>query len=134
MKNSTTPALDRLPPHSIESEQGVLGCALLSPASCLPQIVGKISDDSFYDLRHQIIFSNLAAMHREGVLVDTITFQQKLKDAGLLDQIGGISYLSIHPRRCSQRRQPGHLSGHPARETPTAPNGPDVHRCCQPDL
>ena len=33
-------------------------------------------------------------MHRDGIAIDVITLQQWLKDAGLLEQIGGIAYLS----------------------------------------
>lgn len=86
---------DKLPPHSIEAEQGVLGCALISPDVCLPSIVAALkSKSAFYDLRHQTVFAALAAMHRAGSPVDLITVQQRLRDAELLEQIGGIAYLS----------------------------------------
>jgi len=89
--------LDRLPPHSVEAEQGVLGCALLSPNVCMGECIEKLKDggtDVFYDLRHQTIYEMLAAMYDQRQEIDIITLQQKLKDKGLLDQIGGISYLS----------------------------------------
>ena len=89
--------LDRLPPHSIEAEQGVLGCALLSPNECMGECIEKLKDggmEVFYDLRHQTIYEILAAMYDQRQAIDIITLQQKLKDKALLDQIGGISYLS----------------------------------------
>jgi replicative DNA helicase len=89
--------LDRLPPHSIEAEQGVLGCVLLSPNECMGECIEKLKDggmEVFYDLRHQTIYEMLAAMYDQRQAIDIITLQQKLKDKGLLDQIGGISYLS----------------------------------------
>jgi len=89
--------LDRLPPHSIEAEQGVLGCALLSPNECMGECIEKLKDigpDVFYDLRHQTIYEMLAAMYDQRQGIDVITLQQKLKDKGLLEQIGGILYLS----------------------------------------
>jgi replicative DNA helicase len=89
--------LDRLPPHSSEAEQGVLGCALLSPNDCLGECIEKLKDggpEFFYDLRHQTIYELLAAMYDQRQGIDIITLQQKLKDKGLLEQIGGISYLS----------------------------------------
>ncbi len=89
--------LDRLPPHSPEAEQGVLGCVLLSPNECMGECVEKLKDggsEVFYDLRHQTIYELLAAMYDQRQEIDIITLQQKLKDKGLLDQIGGIPYLS----------------------------------------
>ncbi len=34
--------LNRRPPHSVEAEQGVLGCALLGPAATLPQCIAVV--------------------------------------------------------------------------------------------
>ncbi len=88
--------IDRLPPHSIEAECGVLGCVLLSPNDCMGECLEKLKDgvEVFYDLRHQTIYEMLAAMYDQRQGIDIITIQQKLKDKGLLDQVGGISYLA----------------------------------------
>src|ERR1700744_4255581 len=89
--------LDRLPPHSIECEQGVLGCILLSPNESLGECVEKLKDDgkeAFYDLRHQTIYETLTEMFNARQPIDLITVQQNLKDRQLLEQIGGIAYLS----------------------------------------
>jgi len=89
--------LDRLPPHSIECEQGVLGCILLSPNECLGECVEKLKDDgkeAFYDLRHQTIYETLAEMFNTRQAIDLITVQQNLKNRQLLEQVGGIPYLS----------------------------------------
>ena len=91
------PTVDRLPPHSPEAEQGVLGCALLSPNECVGECIEKLKDggqEVFYDLRHQTIYEMLAAMFNERMPIDVITVQQRLKDKQLLDQVGGIAYLA----------------------------------------
>jgi replicative DNA helicase len=91
------PTVDRLPPHSPEAEMGVLGCALLSPNECLGECIEKLKDSGaefFYDLRHQTIYEMLAEMFNTRQAIDVITVQQKLKDKQLLEQIGGIAYLS----------------------------------------
>jgi len=86
--------LDRLPPHSTEAEMGVLGCVLIEP-SILPEARAKIkSHIVFYDLRHQTIWETLCAMSDASTPIDLITVQQNLKDRQLLEQIGGIAYLS----------------------------------------
>ena len=91
------PTLDRLPPHSLECEQGVLGCALLDPNQCIAECITKLKDngkEAFYDLRHQTIFETLVTMFNERQAIDLITLQQRLKDQQLLEQVGGIPYLS----------------------------------------
>src|SRR5690242_1995290 len=95
--SSAAPALDRLPPHSTEAEMGVLGCLLLEPNQCIGECIEKLKDDgqfAFYDLRHQTIYETLAQMFNSRMAIDLITVQQNLKDRQLLDQVGGIAYLS----------------------------------------
>lgn len=87
--------VDRLPPHSHGSEQGVIGSILWSPEDSLNLIAAQIvSAEEFYDLRHRAIYETAAAMQANMEAVDMITLSQKLKDAGLLEQIGGITYLN----------------------------------------
>jgi replicative DNA helicase len=89
--------IDRLPPHSPEAEQGVLGCVLLSPNECMGECLEKIRGDGkdvFYDLRHQTIFETLVTMFDTREAIDVITVQQRLKDRQLLEQVGGIAYLA----------------------------------------
>jgi replicative DNA helicase len=91
--------VDRLPPHSPEAEQGVLGCVLLSPNDCMGECIEKFKAgaEAFYDLRHQTIFSALAEMYdaREGI--DLITLQQRLKNKQQLEVVGGLPYLATLP-------------------------------------
>jgi replicative DNA helicase len=90
---------DRLPPHSPEAEQGVLGCVLLSPNECMGECVEKFKSgaDVFYDLRHQTIFSTLVEMYDSREAIDVITLQQRLKNKQLLEEVGGIPYLATLP-------------------------------------
>jgi replicative DNA helicase len=91
-----TAKADRLPPHSPEAEQGVLGCILLSPNECLGECLEKLKQEPevFYDLRHQTIYSTLVTMYDTREAIDLITLQQRLKDQQHLEEVGGIPYLS----------------------------------------
>src|SRR5437763_814039 len=89
--------LDALPPHSIEAEQGVLGCIMLSPSEVLPLALREIGPEHFYDLRHRTLFIEMAAMHRAGIGIDTTTLQNRLRDTQQLDGIGGLAFLSELP-------------------------------------
>lgn len=91
--------VDRLPPHSVEAEQGVLGCILLSPNECVGECIEKLKGDAqiFYDLRHQAIFDQLVEMYDRKEAIDVITLQQRLKDKQQLEAVGGITYLASLP-------------------------------------
>jgi replicative DNA helicase len=91
--------VDRLPPHSPEAEQGVLGCALLSPNDCMGECIErfKVGTEVFYDLRHQTIFGMLVEMYDTREAIDLITLQQRLKNKQLLEEVGGIAYLAALP-------------------------------------
>ncbi len=90
---SAVGSIDRLPPHDIQMEMGVLGCCLLEPNQCVGECIEKLKDngkEAFYDLRHQTIYETLSTMFNARAPVDLITVQQNLKDRQLLDQVGGI--------------------------------------------
>ena len=91
--------IDRLPPHSVEAEQGVLGCVLLSPNDCLGHCIEKFTSgpEVFYDLRHRTIFEALLEMYEHKGAIDLITVQQALKDKQQLEAVGGLAYLASLP-------------------------------------
>jgi replicative DNA helicase len=83
--------------YSNEGEAGALGCALLSPGECIPEIIRAGGWKLFYDLRHAALFECMEAMHRRAEVVDTITLHQNLKAQKRLKEVGGIEYLSTLP-------------------------------------
>ena len=95
-KAARTTDVDRLPPHSVEAEQGVLGCALLDPLVAMGQLVEKTKGNAliFYDLRHQTIFNVLREMFDGNTGIDLITVQERLRQRGALEEVGGIGYLN----------------------------------------
>lgn len=90
---------DRILPHSIESEQGVLGCVLLDPRTCMGVCIEKLRRGSevFYDMRHQALFDALATMYDKGDVIDMITLSQHLRDNNQLEALGGMSYIGGLP-------------------------------------
>lgn len=82
-----------LPPHSIESEQSVLGSILLSGSDALDRIEGNISDSDFYHHDHREIFSAMRRLSNRNTPIDVITVAEELECAGSLERIGGLPYL-----------------------------------------
>lgn len=88
------PQADRLPPASQEAEQGVLGCVLMDPVATAAEAMSRVTPDHFYDLRHRALWEALVGMASRGEPVDLITLPQRLRDAGQLEGVGGLAYVS----------------------------------------
>lgn len=91
--------VDRLPPHSVEAEQGVLGCVLLGGRDTFMEACETITrPEMFYDLRHRGIWETFLAMDAANIpMNDLIAVQQRLKDNNQLEAIGGLAYLMELP-------------------------------------
>jgi replicative DNA helicase len=94
----------RVPPHSIEAEQAVLG-GLLLDATAWDNIADVIRDEDFYRPDHKLIFTAIQSLSTAGKPADVVTVSEELSRHGQLDEAGGLGYL-----------------GTLARDTPTAAN------------
>jgi len=83
----------KIPPHSIESEQAVLGGLLLDKDAWL-KVVGKLQSDDFYRKDHQTIYTAITALEGEGKPFDIVTVAEWLESRRQLDQAGGLAYLA----------------------------------------
>lgn len=84
---------DRLPPQNIEAEQAVLGAIFLEPSSLTVASEILIPED-FYRAAHQKIFNAMLKLNDEGKVVDLVTVTEELAAAKLIEDTGGVSYLS----------------------------------------
>lgn len=81
---------DRLPPHSIEAERGLLGCVLLD-GECMGDVVEVTRNNAmlFYDLRHRTIFSAFVEMYTKSQAIDVLTAFEFLRERDQSDLVGG---------------------------------------------
>ncbi|WP_339060776.1 replicative DNA helicase [Tepidibacillus marianensis] len=85
--------LDRTPPQNIEAEQAVLGAVLLNKDALI--LVSEIvSSEDFYRASHQKIFQSMLDLSESGQPVDLITLTSDLQTKKLLEEVGGVSYLT----------------------------------------
>lgn len=83
----------RLPPHSIESEQAVLGGVLIAGAGALDRTEGVMTAADFYRDDHRRIFSAMKALGDSGKPVDAVTVAEALQNLGELESVGGLPYI-----------------------------------------
>ena len=82
----------KLPPHSVEAEQSVLG-GLLLEASALDKISDLVHPEDFYRQEHRLIYRQIVRLSEMAKPVDVITVAEALEIAGELDKVGGLPYL-----------------------------------------
>jgi replicative DNA helicase len=85
----------KIPPHSVEAEQSVLG-AILSMQQCdrlIGEAFDKLRDDMFYNLSHRLIFNAMLKIGAKGV-IDLITITELLEENNKLEDAGGFAYVA----------------------------------------
>lgn len=95
MNAPSDPQLDSLkvPPHSIEAEQSVLGGLLLDNAAW-DRIADFINEHDFYRYDHRLIFHNIGKLISQAKPADVITVYEQLQAAGKAEEVGGLAYLN----------------------------------------
>lgn len=83
----------RIPPHSVEAEQSVLGSMLID-RDAIASASEVLSGDDFYRPDHKIIYDAMIELYQKNSPVDLVTLKNRIEEKGVLDQIGGINYLS----------------------------------------
>jgi replicative DNA helicase len=83
----------RIPPHSLEAEESVLGAILLDP-NALPKTMEILSEEHFYQVANQKIFRGILNLFNKNITADLVTVTDWLKQNKMLDEIGGPEYLS----------------------------------------
>jgi replicative DNA helicase len=84
---------DRTPPHNIEAEQAVIGAIFLEPQA-ITSASEILSPDDFYRAAHQKIYEVILTLSEKGEPIDLVTVTSDLQDRKLLEEVGGVSYLS----------------------------------------
>ena len=82
----------KVPPHSVEAEQSVLG-GLMLDNNAWERILDQVSDDDFYRHDHRLIFRAIARLAERDSSFDVVTLSEQLEQEGQLSQVGGLAYL-----------------------------------------
>jgi replicative DNA helicase len=83
----------RLPPHSIEAEQSLLGGLMLDQRAW-DQVADAVNSDDFYRSDHRLIFGAVGALVERNQPPDAVTVSEHLQRQGLLEAAGGLGYLA----------------------------------------
>ncbi|MDF2940734.1 MAG: replicative helicase [Gammaproteobacteria bacterium] len=82
----------KVPPHSIEAEQSVIGGLMLDNLMW-DRVAEQVNHTDFYRREHRVIFSCIAKLAENSTPFDVITLCDALEAQGELENVGGLSYL-----------------------------------------
>ena len=83
----------RVPPHSVEAEQAVLGALMLDNRT-FDAIADRLVANDFYRRDHQLIFATIAELAGKSEPLDAVTLSESLERKGLSEETGGLVYLA----------------------------------------
>lgn len=83
----------RIPPHSRELEEAVLGAMMLERDKA-DLVIDILTEKHFYLPEHQYVFKAIYELHKDGKAIDLLTVNNELRNKGHLDLAGGSFYLA----------------------------------------
>lgn len=84
--------IDKIPPQSLEAEMSLLGSLLIDKDAIL-KIADIVTPDDFYKSGHGKIYETIVELFSRSEPIDLLTLSNRLNEKGLLESIGGKSYL-----------------------------------------
>ena len=85
--------IERVPPQNLEAEAAVLGSMLLE-REAIGRAIEIIDESVFYKESNRIIYSVVTKLYDHNKAIDMITLVEELKKQGLLEDAGGLSYIT----------------------------------------
>ena len=92
IQNLADDSIYKLPPHSIEAEQSVLG-GLMLDNQAWDKIADTITESDFYRQDHQLIYKHICRLIEQNKPADVITVAESLENAAQLQDVGGLAYI-----------------------------------------
>ena len=82
----------KMPPHSFEAEQSVLG-GLMLDNEAWDRVAERVVAHDFYSRPHRLIFGAMTRLSEQSLPIDLITLQEELERHEQIDEVGGFAYL-----------------------------------------
>jgi len=92
-RETKAPMTGQVPPQNLEAEQSLLGGLLVDPES-INKIVDMVGPDDFYKDAHGRIYEVMLDLYERNEAIDIITVTSLARDKGLIERMGGITYLN----------------------------------------
>jgi replicative DNA helicase len=84
--------IERLPPHSLEAEEAVLGSLLIDP-DALFEVSNFLRPEAFYRTAHKWIYESILSLSERREPLDFVTLTEELRRREQLEEVGGEAYV-----------------------------------------
>lgn len=84
--------IKRVPPHSIEAEQSVIGAMILDNEN-IAVVENILRGEDFYHRQYGMIFDAMVELYEEGRPVDLLTLEDRLKTKDVPPEVSSMSYI-----------------------------------------
>ena len=84
-------SIGKIPPHSIEAEQSVLGAMLLDREAIITASE-YIKPEDFYKDSHREVYEAVMQLFDKGEPVDLVTLSEQLRQRNTLEAVGGVAF------------------------------------------
>lgn len=86
-------SIGRMPPHSIDAEQAVLGAIIIN-SRAINDVSSILLPDDFYREAHRIVFEAMLEMSYKGSPIDMLSLSEFLRDKNLFEKVGGVAFIT----------------------------------------
>src|SRR3989304_1596495 len=107
-RNTKNFPADKLPPQNTEAEQAVLGSLLLDREAII-KVADTLQPKDFYQRNNRLIYEAILYLYERSEPADLINVSNRLKSLELLEEVGGMSYLTSLVNMIST---PAHVASH----------------------
>ncbi len=90
---SDDPQSLRIPPHSIDAEQSLLG-GLMLDENTWNDVADRVIENDFYRAEHRLIFQAMHSLAATNTPIDVVTVAEWLDNHNELDKAGGLAYIA----------------------------------------
>jgi len=84
---------DKMPPQNQEAEESVLGSIIIDN-DALIKVADIITSEDFYLAKHRYIYEAIIDLYAKNAPIDILSLSNRLEEKKLLDEIGGVSFLT----------------------------------------
>ena len=84
--------LKRVLPHSIEAEQSVIGCMILS-REAITVAADMLQEEDFYNRQYGVVFQSIVELYDAGKSVDLVTLQNKLREKDVPPEVSSLEFV-----------------------------------------